>query len=96
MTCITDTAEPPLTFHVFKLYTYIWHCMSEFSPWKLCCHGHTHCDKYISMCSLLKAMNQSSLRAIKAERGCDYYCTKYYVVRVPFFCSAVSFTAGHR
>lgn len=30
-------------------------------------------------------MNQSSLHAIKAERGCDYYCTKYYVVRVPFF-----------
>lgn len=47
--------------------------------------SHTHCDKHISMCSLLKAMNQSSLGTIKAEMRCDYYYTKYCAVSVPFF-----------
>lgn len=47
--------------------------------------SHTHCDKHISMCSLLKAVNQSSLGTIKAEMRCDYYYTKYCAVSVPFF-----------
>lgn len=56
--------------------------MSQICLW---CYGHTHCDKHISMCCLLKAMNQSSFSTIKAEMRCDYYYTKYCVVNVPIF-----------
>lgn len=74
-----------LLFHVSQLKTHFALHESGSSLETVQLWSHKHCDKYISMSSLLKAMNQSSLHAIKAERGCDYYCTKYYFVRVPFF-----------
>lgn len=80
-----------LLFHVSQLKTHFALHESGSSLETVPLWSHKHCDKYISMSSLLKAMNQSSLHAIKAERGCDYYCTKYYVVRVPFFWARMFF-----
>lgn len=80
MTYMTDTAEATQILHVS------WHIYDIFSCHSVCVTmaAHKHCDTRISMSSRFEAMNQSNIHAIKAEKGCDYYCTKYYVVRVPF------------
>lgn len=78
------------TFTSILTKMHMWYSKMEVNLWKLCCHSHQRCDRYISTCPLLRAVNQSNLHAIKAKRGCDYYSTKCDAVRVPFFSSFAS------